>query len=84
MLIGVTVSLIVFSFAMFVFGFLCGHFCQKYQLCSYRRSHDQQPPKLASVLRGSEAGVDLNQQDTSELEMMDNMAYGPIKHGPAQ
>ena len=71
MLIGVTISLLVFSFAMFLFGFLCGHFSHKYQLC--RRSHDQ-TPKHTSVQHGSEVGADLNEQDPSELEMMDNVA----------
>ena len=76
-LIGVTISVMVLVVGVFVLGFLCGHFSHKYQLC--RRSHDQSP-KDTSVQHGSEAGADLNEQDPSELEMMDNVAYGPIKH----
>ena len=76
-LIAVTFSMTVFSFAMLILGFLCGHFSHKYQLC--RRSHDH-PPKHTSVQHVSEAGADLNEQDPSELEMMDNAAYAPIKH----
>ena len=67
----------VLLFATFLLGYLCKHFSHKYQLC--RRSHDQ-PPKHTSVHHGSEAGADLNEQDLSELDMMDNVAYGPIKH----
>ena len=67
-------SMAILAVATFILGFLCGHFSKK---C--RRSHDQ-TPKHTSVQHGSEAGADLNEQDPSELEMMDNVAYGPIKH----
>ena len=75
-LLGVTISMVVISFAIFISGCLCCYFSHKYQLC--RRSHDQ-TPKHNSVQHGSEAGADLNEQDPSELEMMDNVAYGPLK-----
>ena len=67
-LIGVTTSMTVLLFAMFLLGYLCKHFSHKYQLC--RGSHDQTPKPV---------GADLNAPDPSELEMMDNVAYGPIK-----
>ena len=76
-LIGVTILVTVLMVGAFVLGFLCGHFSHKYQVC--RRSHDQSP-RHTSVQHGSAAGADLNEQDPSDLEMMDNVAYCPIKH----
>ena len=76
-IIAMAISMAVLAVATFLLGFLCGHFSHKYQLCKKR--HDQ-TPKHTSVHYGSKAVADLNEQDPSELEMMDNVAYGPIKH----
>ena len=71
-LIATVISVIVAISVFFTFGFACGYFCQKYKqsilaLC-------KTPTDLAST----DSKVKHVQQDSHDLEMTENIAYGPL------
>ena len=82
--IAVASSVTVFAVAsilFFVVGFLCGHFCQKKRKSSTRAAAGETVPPGGSGGHTQTPCYDdvVIQLSDQELELKENVAYGPIK-----
>ena len=71
----------VASILFFIIGFLCGHFCQKKSKSSTRAAAGETVPPGGSGGQTQTPYYDnvVIQQSDQELELKENVAYGPIK-----
>ena len=82
--IAVASSVTVFTVAsilFFIIGFLCGHFCQKKRKSSTRAAAGETVPPGGSGGQTQTPYYDdvVIQQSDQELELKENVAYGPIR-----
>ena len=61
-------AFIVASTLFFIVGFLCGHFCQK----------ERKNAEIVSQTRTPNYDDAVLQQHEQELELKENVAYGPV------
>ena len=69
-LAAVIISVVLFGCVLFIAGSVCGCLCHKYKHLLMKMDR---VPEISGSTR-----------DQSELEMTENVAYGPVKHGRAQ
>ena len=67
-LAAVIVSMILFGCMLFITGSVCGCLCHKYKHILIKMDKHRVPEISGST------------RDQSELEMTENVAYGPVKH----
>ena len=82
--IAVASSVTVFAVAsilFFIIGFLCGHFCQKRRKSSTTATAGETVPPGGSGGQTQTPYYDdvVKQQSDQELELKENVAYGPIR-----
>ena len=85
--IAVASSVTVFTVAsilFFIVGFLCGHFCQKKRKSSTTAAAGETVPPAGSgghtqIQTPYYDDVVIQQSDHQELELNENVAYGPIR-----
>ena len=71
-LAAVIISVILFGCLLFIAGSVSGCLCHKYKHLLMKMDKHRVPEISGST------------RDQSELEMTENVAYGPVKHGSAQ
>ena len=71
-LAAVIISVILFGGVLFIFGSIFGCLCHKYKHLLMKTDKHRVPEISGST------------RDQSELEMTENVAYGPVIHGHAQ
>ena len=69
-----TVTAFVVGSVLFIVGFLCGHFCRR-EKNTTRTGTTSQPEKTQSASYYDDTALEQNEQ---ELELKENVAYGPI------
>ena len=71
-LISIVISVIVSTFIFFTIGFICGCVCQKYKqsILALCKTQADQP--------STDLNIKHEQQDLQDLEMSENVAYGPV------
>ena len=72
---------IVASILFFIIGFLCGHFCQKKRKSSTTAAAGEAVPPGGSGGQTQTPYYDdiVIQQSDQELELKENVAYGPMR-----
>ena len=71
-LAAVIISVVLFGCVLFIAGSVFGCLCHKYKHLLMKLDKHRVPEISGST------------RDQSELEMTENVAYGPVKHGHAQ
>ena len=73
-LISIIISVIVSTFIFFTIGFICGCVCQKYKQSIFAlcKTQANQPST------DHDLNVKHEEQDSEDLEMSENVAYGPV------
>ena len=71
-IISIVISVIVAVFIIFIIGFVCGCVCQKYKqsILAMCKTQTDQP--------STDLNIKHEQQDSEDLEMSENVAYGPV------